>query len=268
MNWFEALILGIIQGITEFLPISSSAHLIIVQKLFDLEIPGLAYEVFLHLASLLAVIIFYRHDLIKLIKEFFGFIINRNPKYKSSFWFSSYLIIATIITGVLGIILENKMDANIKSMTIISITLLITGIALILIEKVIKHGNRSQENMTIMDAIWVGLAQTIAVIPGISRAGSTLIVALWCGLEKATAVRFSFMLSIPVILGSTVLMLPDMSFEQQNINILSLAISFVASFIFAIIGIKWLISFLNRSKLIYFAYYCFILSAFVFVFLR
>jgi len=268
MNWFEALILGIVQGITEFLPISSSAHLIIVQKLFNLEIPGLAYEVFLHLASLLAVIIFYRHDLIRLIQEFFGFIINRNPKFKTSFWFSSYLIIATIITGVLGIILENKMDTNIKSMTIISITLLITGIALILIEKVIKYGNRSEANMTIMDAVWVGLAQTIAVIPGISRAGSTLVVGLWCGLEKATAVRFSFMLSIPVILGSTVLMLPDMTFEQQNIDIISLAISFVASFLFAIIGIRWLISFLNRSKLIYFAYYCFILSAFVFVFLR
>ena len=155
-----------------------------------------------------------------------------------------------------------------KSMTIIAISLFFTGVFLILIERVIAYGNRKEQDLNLFDSIWMGLGQTLAVIPGLSRSGTTLMVALWLGLDKPTAVRFSFLLSIPVILGSTVLMLPDMTVEQFHTGTLEMAISFVASFIFAVIGIKWLIDFLNRGKLIYFAYYCFILSGFVFVFLR
>lgn len=268
MNWFEALILGIVQGITEFLPISSSAHLIIVQELFGLQIPGLAFEVFLHFASLLAVVYFFREDLVKIIREFFQYIVTRRDQYKTSFWFSIYIVTATLITGILGVILEKQMAEAIKSMTTISISLFVTGVFLILIERVIKYGNRSADQMTFMDAFWVGIGQTVAVIPGISRAGSTLVAALWVGLDKATAVRFSFLLSIPVILGSTVLMFPDMRMADFQTGFFELLIAFIASFIFALIGIKWLIEFLNRSKLIYFAYYCFAVSGLVFFFLR
>ncbi|OEF97750.1 undecaprenyl-diphosphatase UppP [Desulfuribacillus alkaliarsenatis] len=268
MNWFEALVLGIVQGITEFLPISSSAHLIITQELFGISMPGLAFEVFLHFASLLAVVYFFRADLAVIIKEFLQYVGTRNVKYKTSFWFGIYIIAATFITGVLGILLEKQLADTLRSMTTISIALFFTGLFLILIERVMKYGNRREKDMTFWDAFWVGIGQTVAVIPGVSRAGSTLVAALWVGLDKSTAVRFSFLLSIPVILGSTVLMFPDMRLAEFDTGWFELTISFIASFIFALIGIRWLIAFLNRSKLIYFAYYCFFVSGVVFIFLR
>lgn len=268
MTWLEALILGIVQGLTEFLPISSSAHLIITQELFGLAMTGLAFEVFLHFASLLAVIVYFRHDLIKIVAEFFQFIANRQQQYRVSFWFGIYIVIATLVTGILGVLLEKQLAEALRSMTTISVSLFLTGVFLILIERVIKYGVRRESDMTWRDAIWIGLGQTLAIIPGVSRAGSTLVAALWVGLDKATAVRFSFLLSIPVILGSTVLMLPDMSSADFNSGWQALSLAFVASFIFALIGIRWLINFLNNSRLVWFAGYCFIVSGFVFVFLR
>lgn len=268
LSLLEAFILGMVQGITEFLPISSTAHLVIVQRLFNLDIPGLAFEVFLHLASLLAVMIFYWRDLVKLIKEFFLYIVRRQPDHRTSFFFSIYILIATAITGVLGVIIEKKFNTDIKSMTVIAIALAVTGIALVLIEKVVAYGNRKDSEMTWLDAVIIGLGQTLAVLPGISRSGSTLVVALWRGLDKEVAVRYTFLLSIPVILGSGLLMVPNLATTGLDISIPSLLVSFVVSFVFALLGIKWLIEFLNRSKLIYFAYYCFGLSALVLIFLR
>lgn len=268
MNWLEAIILGIVQGITEFLPISSSAHLIIIQELFGLEIEGLAFEVFLHLASLLAVIIYFYKDLVTLFKEFFQYIGTRHPQYKTSFFFSLYLVLATLITAILGVPLESFMGNSLKSMTTIAISLVVTGILLMVIERGIRYGNRQDKDLNVLDAIIMGLGQTFAVIPGISRSGSTLVIALWRGMDKPTAVRFSFLLSIPVILGSTILMLPDMNAAHFQTSLGALAASFISSFVFAVISIKWLINFLNRGKLTYFAYYCFFIGGITFLFLR
>lgn len=268
MNWLEAFFLGLVQGITEFLPISSSAHLIIVQELMGLSFPGLAFEVFLHFASLLAVLIYFRKDIFEIKVGFTQYIITRQQKYLGHFKFGIYIVVATIFTGVLGVILERHLGDTLKSMTTIAIALFMTGVFLFLIERVIKYGRRREAQMTLADAIWIGLAQTLSVIPGISRAGSSLIAALWCGLDKETAVRFSFLLSVPVILGSTVLMLPDMKMENLHTGALELAISFISSFVFALVGIKWLITFLKQSKLIYFAFYCFFLSGLIFFLLR
>lgn len=268
MNLLEAFFLGMIQGITEFLPISSSAHLIITQELMGLSIPGLAFEVFLHLASLLAVLIYFRRDIIEIVAGFFKYLSSRQDQHRGSFLFAVYLMVATVITGVLGVLLEDQLADTLKSMTTIAIALFATGVFLFLIERVRKYGSRTAEQMTPLDALWIGLGQTLAVIPGISRAGSTLVVALWCGLEKETAVRFSFLLSVPVILGSTVLMVPGLNMVLLQTGIFELLVSFVASFVFALIGIRWLIAFLKHSKLIYFTYYCFFLSGFVFFFLR
>ena len=268
MNWLEAFFLGLIQGITEFLPISSSAHLIIAQELLGLSFPGLAFEVFLHFASLLAVLIYFRKDIIEIITGFTQYIITRQQKYLGHYKFGIYMVVATIITGGLGVVMESFLGDTLKSMTTISIALFMTGVFLFLIERVIKYGRRKEAQMTLGDAVWIGLAQTLAVIPGISRAGSSLVAALWCGLDKETAVRFSFLLSVPVILGSTVLMLQDMNMDYLHTGALELTMSFISSFVFALVGIKWLITFLKQSKLIYFSYYCFFLSGLIFFFLR
>ena len=144
-----------------------------------------------------------------------------------------------------------------------------TGLFLIIIERFVRYGNRTEKDMTFLDATIIGLVQTIAIIPGISRSGSTLIAGLFAGLSRDTAVRYSFILAIPIILGSTVLAIGDFTSGSlvAEVGIAPLIVSFLATFIFSWLGIFWLIDFLKRSKLVYFAIYCFVAAIFVFFFL-
>ncbi|MGO4888312.1 undecaprenyl-diphosphate phosphatase [Anaerobacillus sp. MEB173] len=267
MSILEALIFGIVQGISEYLPISSTAHIVITQLLLGYSFPGLAFEIYLHIASILAVIIYFRKDLVTVITGFFSYFKTKSPENKVQFYFGIYIIVATFITGVLGLILEDFIGATMKTPTFMAITLSITGIALIAIERFHKYGTRTEKEMTFVDSILVGLGQTLAVLPGISRSGSTLIVALWAGLDKETAVRYSFLLSIPIILGSTVLAFGDVSSGMwAEIGTGALVVSFISTFIFSWLGIVWLIEFLKKSKLVYFAIYCFVVAILVFLF--
>ncbi|GAA0361139.1 undecaprenyl-diphosphatase UppP [Bacillus horti] len=268
MSLLEALILGIVQGLTEALPISSSAHIIITEHLLGLTFEGLTLEVFLHLASVLAVIIYFRKDLVNVIKGFFGYLSQKTEENKVHFRFGLYIIVATMITGVLGILLKDLLDESLKSPAIIAASLTLTGILLIFIERFKKIGQKTPGTMTWKDTLVVALAQSLAIIPGISRSGSTLVAGLLTGLDRKTAVRFSFLLAIPVILGSSILEMRNISgalVEQTGVG--SLAIGFIASFIFSLIGIVWLIKFLEKSKLFYFAIYCFLLAGFVLIYL-
>ncbi|MBM7097210.1 undecaprenyl-diphosphatase [Bacillus sp. H-16] len=265
MSIIEAIIFGIVQGITEFLPVSSTAHIVITQLVFGYTFPGLAFEIYLHIASVLAVILFFRKDLWHVITGFFGYLSNRSEENRVSFFFGLYIIIATFITGGLGYLLSDFVADSIKTPAFIAGALTVTGFALIFIERFHKYGNRSEKDMTFFDSVIVGLGQTLAVIPGISRSGSTLVVSLFLGLKRETAVRYSFLLAIPVILGSSVLALDELSSGFINqIGVMPLIISFVITFIFSWIGIVWLIEFIKRSKLVYFAVYCFVVAALVF----
>lgn len=271
MNWFEALLLGIIQGISEFLPISSSAHLVLAEKILGINVNtnSLSFEVFLHLASLLAVICFFYREIIVITKDFFSYLFFKKKEALIHFRFSCFIICTTLVTMIVGKGIEELLEERITSAATIGAALIITGIFLIFIEHGIKIGERTERKMTLRDAIIVGLAQALAVIPGISRAGSTLIAALWCGLAKETAVRYSFLLSIPIILGVTIIKLPELMNEASSGGLQSeLAIAFTASFFFAIIGIKWLIQMLNKAKLSYFAIYCIALGIITWVYLQ
>ncbi|MBU9714750.1 undecaprenyl-diphosphatase UppP [Evansella tamaricis] len=268
MTLFEAIVFGIVQGITEFLPISSTAHIVITQMVFGYTFPGLAFEIFLHLASVLAVIIYFWKDLWRVIQGFFRFITKRQKEDKTEFYFGVYILVATCITGVLGKILSDVTADVMKTPPFIAGALLFTGFALIFIERYHKTGNKTEETMTFWDSVLIGLGQTLAVFPGISRSGATLVVSLLAGLNRDTAVRYSFLLAIPVILGSTVLAIDDLSESMiAYIGPLNLIVSFVVTFIFSLLGIIWLISFLKQSKLIYFAVYCFVVAILVYVFL-
>lgn len=268
MTIIEALIFGIVQGIAEFLPISSTAHIVIAQMLFGYTFPGLSFEIILHLGSVAAVILFFRKDITHLIQVFFRFLLKRNTEDRPEFLFILFIIIATFITGALGIILEGAVGDGIKTPFVIAGSLTLTGIFLILIERFHRIGTRTEKEMTILDSIIVGLAQTLAVLPGISRSGSTLIAGLYAGLSRETAVRYSFLLSIPVIAGSSVLAIGDLTSGQLGIiGYEPIAVALIASFITSYIGIIWLIDFLNKGRLIYFAVYCFVLAALVIGFL-
>lgn len=268
MSIIEAIIFGIVQGVSEFLPISSSAHIVITEHLLDLHFPGLGFEIFLHLASVLAVILYFRRDLWQIVIGFFSYFTNKSAENRVHFYFAVYIIIATMITGILGMVLEGYIGEQLKTPLMISIALFTTGVFLVIIERFHKIGHRKEEDMTLLDSIIVGLGQAIAIIPGISRSGSTLITALWIGLDRETAVRYSFLLAIPIILGSSVLALDEESLNVfSTIGTASMIVAFITTFAFSILGIKWLIEFLKRSKLIYFAVYCFVLAILVYLFL-
>ncbi|MCG1022588.1 undecaprenyl-diphosphatase UppP [Sutcliffiella horikoshii] len=266
MSIIEAIIFGIVQGITEFLPISSTAHIVITQLVLGYRFPGLSFEIFLHLASILAVVIYFSKDLWQVIVGFFSYFKKKTPENRIQFWFAIYIVVATIITGVLGVLLSNMFDESMKSPGSMALALTVTGIALIYIERFHRYGTRSEREMTFKDSVMVGLGQTLSVFPGISRSGATLITALLTGLSRETAVKYSFLLSIPVILGSSVLALDDIygSFVT-DIGVPALITAFVVTFICSWLGIVWLIGFLKRSKLIYFAIYCFVAAALIYL---
>ncbi|MCT8139720.1 undecaprenyl-diphosphate phosphatase [Anaerobacillus sp. CMMVII] len=270
MNWFEALILGIVQGLSEFLPISSSAHLLLVQKLLGIKVDGnhLEFEILLHFASLLAVTIYFRKELLDIIHGFFAYLLFKNKEKVAQFRFSLLLVFSTGITAIIGKLFEGLIGENITNTATIGASLIVTGLFLILIEHGIKPGKRTAREMNWRDGFLIGFGQALAILPGISRAGSTLVTALWCGLEKKTAVRYSFLLSIPLILGITIVEVPDMSPDFFNLYFVETTIAFIASFLFAIVGIKWLISMVNRTRLSYFAIYCIGLGTLVWIFLR
>ncbi|MFC5714107.1 undecaprenyl-diphosphate phosphatase [Thalassorhabdus alkalitolerans] len=264
MSWYEALIFGIVQGLSEFLPISSTAHIVITQMVFGYTFPGLSFEIFLHIGSILAVLLYFRKDVVEVVTGFFTFLTTRSSHHRTSFFFAIYILVATFLTGFLGLLLNDFVSDIMKTPPFIAGALATTGLFLILIERFHKYGSRTEKDMTFLDSIFVGLGQTLAVLPGISRSGATLITALYCGLNRDTAVRYSFLLSIPVILGSSVLAFDDIGGGAfASIGTGNLIIAFIASFIFSWIGIVWLIGFLKKSKLIYFAIYCFVLAVFV-----
>lgn len=269
MSLIEALVFGIVQGISEFLPISSTAHIVIVELLLGYNFPGLAFEIYLHLASVFAVILYFRRELAALVTGFFRYFGEKTAENRVHFKFGIYIIIATAITGVLGIVLKFQVVDVMKTPAFIAAALAVTGTALIFIERFKKYGSRREKNMTGLDAVLVGLAQTVAVLPGISRSGSTVIVALWAGLDRDTAVRYSFLLAIPAILGSTVLAVGEVSLEiWAAVGSAPMVVSFLASFVFSLIGIVWLIDFLKKGRLVYFAAYCFILALLVYFFVQ
>ncbi|MGM0651369.1 MAG: undecaprenyl-diphosphate phosphatase [Bacillota bacterium] len=269
MTLFEAIVFGIVQGLSEFLPISSTAHIIITELLFGYNFPGLSFEIYLHFASVFAVMIYLRRELWAVIKGFLLFFSEKSDSNRTHFMFGVYIIIATAITGSLGLLIKNLAVDTMKTPPFIAAALILTGSALILIERFKHYGNRKEDRMTYLDALIVGLAQTIAVFPGISRSGATLIAALWAGLDRDTAVRYSFLLVIPAILGSTILAAGDLPGAiWGEIGGGPLIVSFLVSFLFSLAGIVWLIDFLKKGRLLYFAIYCYILAFLVFVFVR
>lgn len=266
MSIWEAIFFGLVQGLTEFLPISSTAHIVLAGYVTGFTFPGLSFEIYLHLASVLAVILYFHKDLLRITIGALSYLLHRQPGDTIAFRFALYIVIATGITGVLGLIIERSAGNAIKHPIVVASGLLATGLFLLIVDRLPSTTEgRREERMRWWDAVIVGLGQTIAVLPGVSRSGSTLITALLVGLERDTAVRYSFLLAIPVILGSTVLMIPHFQtglVDQVGIGALSL--SFLVSFAATWVGIVWLIQFLKRRRLFWFSIYLFLVSGTLF----
>ena len=235
MSWIEALILGIIQGLTEFLPVSSSGHLEIGSVLLNAQSSdNLLFAVVVHLATALATIAVFKNDILILIKDILKFQWNESTQFA----FKEALFVGNL--------------------TLVGSMLLITG-ALLLFAHYKKDGVKS---VGFVGAIVIGLAQAFAVLPGISRSGSTIATALILGVERSKAARFSFLMVLIPILGASLLELKDYAENTtaHSIDAMSLIIGFIAAFIAGFIACKWMITIVRKGKLTFFAVYCFIIG--------
>ncbi|CAD2078730.1 undecaprenyl-diphosphatase 1 [Jeotgalicoccus coquinae] len=254
--------LGLLQGVTEPIPVSSSGHLVIARELFGIEASGLSFEIFLNTASLIAILFVYRKDIISIIQNLWRFVFHgaRDNDAVTDFKYTICLIIATIPAGVAGLLLKDVIGENI-SVGFVGLMLLVTGLALLFIKN--KRGAKRDGDLTIKDSIIVGISQCMALTPGISRSGASIVGAIAVGLSQKNALRFAFLLYIPVSVGTAMISVGDIV-NDPNMNTLWLAylLAFIVTIIATYFAVKWLQNVMERGNLIIFVYYCFALGAF------
>jgi len=237
----EALTLGVVQGITEFLPVSSTAHLILFPWLFNWggEVDSLTFDVSLHAGTLLALLLCFWRDWIELItkkQRLFGLI-----------------ILASIPAGIAGFLLNDAAEKYLRKPLLISVTLIAVGLLMLAAEKAFKY--RGIEKTGLMDAVIIGFAQAVAIIPGVSRSGITISAGLFRGFEREASARFSFLLSTPIIGGAALLHFRKAFFGHETHDVQLFAIGLLASFVTGFITIKFLLNFLKKHPLNLFVYY-------------
>lgn len=266
MQTLQAIIMGAVQGFTEFLPVSSSGHIVLSStfyKMFtgaDIIVTNeeVFFDILIHLSTLLAVIIYFINDIKNILCNFYS--AAKNKEYKSeNFLFLTYILSATLVTGVFGLFTKELAHNLVENPFIVSIFIIITGCVLLLSEKSKKAENKK---LTLKTALIVGLFQGFAVMPGLSRSGMTISSAMFRGMKRFDAAKFSFILSIPVIILAS-LIYPIITFDVKDIasfNFVALISGMVTAFITGYICIKYFMDFLKKHTLKGFAYYCFIVG--------
>jgi undecaprenyl-diphosphatase len=306
MTWFEALILGIVQGLTEFFPVSSSGHLVLGQAVLGLEIPGILFDVVVHVATLISVVVVYREKLAELVTGLFA-------KGEESSWpYVLKLSAATVPAVIVGFTLKDFFEARFDDPVFAATMILVTGsivwstrwalgtrrfgplealpllvaaavsvyagtlvpfLGVLALEGVLMGLARvtapkemTQKEPTWSGAVLMGIAQSVAIFPGISRSGSTVITGLWRRIDPVAAAQFSFLMSIPAILGAAVLQVPDALREEIPVSGAALILGFVAAAGSGILAIRFFVALLRRRNFYVFAYYCWAVAALFLVF--
>lgn len=260
MDIFKAVLLGIIQGLTEFLPISSSGHLVIGSEILNFHEPGIAFEVFLHCGTLFAVILVFRRDLMQMVRSLFVSPKARrqNPELDRFFHWNINIIVATLPAVVVGLFLKDSIDRIFDTILVTYAMLAVTGIIMLLTR--FLHDRNAVINWP--RSLGIGVAQAMAILPGLSRSGSTIFTGMLVGVNRETAARFSFLMSIPAILGAVVLKTGDFIASpppaDQLICILS---GTAASVISGYAAIVLLMRIIRRGRLHWFGYYCLVVSS-------
>ncbi len=270
MSTLQAIFLGVVQGLTEFLPVSSSGHLAIFQNLFHMDVEGgILFDVLLHLGTLIAIFIAFRKDIGMLISEFFGMmadlvrkfrepdIIVINSAYRK---FVVLIIVSTIPTGILGIAGKDFVEYAGGTLLYPGIGLIITSVMLLLADRV-GAGRKSARSATFLNAFEIGMAQGVATLPGISRSGATITTCLFCGFKKEFAVKYSFIMSIPAVLGAVVLELKDVpGMKLPASMIANCVVGMIVSLLVGFLALKFMIAVVRRKKYLGFSVYCFIVG--------
>ncbi len=255
MTIFKAVILGILQGLAEFLPISSSGHLVLFQKILGIEEPGMTFDILLHIGTLIPVFIVFWKDIWSIIK---------NPFQKMTL----FIIIGTIPTVIVALLFNDLIESLFDGSNALYLALafFFTGIVLLYANQT-ESGKKDEKTMNIADSLVVGCMQAIAILPGVSRSGSTISGALFRRVNRETAAKYAFLLSIPAILGAAVLKLKDFFTGGGEVITSQTAISytagFIASAIFGYIAIRFMLKIISECKLKYFSYYVFVLGALI-----
>lgn len=264
MLLLKYLILGIIQGFTEPLPISSSGHLRIFKSIFNSEVlSDMNFEIIVNFGSLIAILILYRKEIISIIRDFFMYIKTKDKKYKTNYKYAWLIVIGTIPAALLGLFIKDLIE-NYFTTKLVGAMLIVTALLLYMIKDI--KGTKGKEDMTIKDAIKIGLFQVVALLPGISRSGSTVVGGMKSNLKRETALNYSFMLYIPISVASMFLGVSDV-IKAPNINALAIPyiVSMIAAGIVTYFAAKLFIDIMKKGKLIYFSIYCFIVGLITFI---
>jgi undecaprenyl-diphosphatase len=252
LNILQAAVLGLVQGLGEFLPISSSAHLVLVPWLFNWEDPGLTFDIALHFGTLIAVVIYFWRDWLKLIARGFTDVQSTEGHM---LW---YLVLATIPGAAIGLLLEKKAETVFRNPLLIACLLIILGVILYWVD---RRGKKEimLEKITLKTSFFIGLSQALAIIPGVSRSGITMTTALALGMTREAAARFSFLLSAPIVLGAAVIKVPQVIANPAIVNT-NFIVGMIVSCITGVAAIGFLLRYLQTKTFLPFAWYRFILG--------
>jgi len=254
MDWIEAFILGIIQGLTEFLPVSSSGHLELAKLILPNEYTGessMLMTVVLHFATALSTVVIFRKELLQIINGLLQFQWNDASK------FSVKIIISMIPAALVGVFFDDIIESFFNgAVLLVGSMLLVTGGLLFLADKT----KNTTKEVSFFHSIIIGISQAIAILPGISRSGATIGTSVLLGIDREKAARFSFLMVVPLIFGKITKDVFSDKFSLESIDIASLSIGFLAAFITGLVACTWMISLVKRSKLVYFSFYCFVVG--------
>lgn len=267
MELIKYIILGLLQGLTEPLPISSSGHIYIFKTMVNANLfEGLSLEIFLNFASFIAILLIFRKDVWKLIKGFVNFIRTKGKESKEEFKYCMMIVIGTIPVGLLGIVAKDALeDLLSKNVFFVGVGFLITGLALLSVLK--GKETKTDKDISWKDAIMVGIYQAISIVPGISRSGMTLVGCLINDQDKKTALKFSFMLYFPVSIASMITELKDISHLSLDINVILYYIAgMIAAGLATYLSYNWLTKLVEKGKLWRFSFYLFAIAIFTIMF--
>ena len=261
MDFIQTIVLAIVQGISEFLPISSSAHLILVPKLTDWPDQGLSFDVVVHMGTLVAVIYYYKNIISQLFSDFFLSVAERKTTGESKLAWG--LLIGTIPVGIVGFLFKDFIGTELRSIEIVAYATLVFGVLLGVAILLDGKRNTARKALTWLDVGFIGMMQVFALVPGVSRSGVTITAGLLIGLSRKSAVQFSFLLSIPVTTLSVMLILIGIYQEQQTVNLTLLVLGFVVSVISSYLTIVFFIRLLDTISMMPFVVYRLFLGLFL-----
>jgi len=254
LSWLQALVLGLVQGLTEFLPISSSAHVRIVSTLFFGNDAGASFTAVIQLGTELAVLIYFARDIGNFVAAWFKGLFSAAARKTDDYRMAWYVIIGSVPISVLGYVFKDEIRSSLRNLWITATVLVVFGLLLGLADHLAKH---ARDRLQLKDAVGMGLAQAMALIPGVSRSGGTLTAGLFLGLDRAAAARYSFLLALPAVFGAGVFSIPDVldRSEPNAASVPQMVVATLVSFVVGYATIAWLLRYVSKHSYSAFVWY-------------